>query len=463
MARRRPSRSSRSNNVSRRFGDKLALDDVSFRVPAGSVVGLVGENGAGKTTLIKHILGLLKAQSGSVRVFGLDPVADPVGVLSRIGYLSEEPDMPGWMRVHELIRYVAAFYPTWDHDYAEQLRREFGLDPNAKVKQLSKGQRARAGLLVALAYRPELLLLDEPSSGLDPIVRRDILGAIIRTIADEGRTVLFSSHLLAEVERVSDQVAMIKSGRILFCDSLDRIKQSHARLTLHFAGPQASRRRWPARSPGTAAAANGRPFARATQTSFNRPRPPSVRALSSNRRCRSTKSSSPAAAPNGAVDSRGELDRMQLGQSPATGLGILERQPPRLAARAGRIRCLRRCSIALFAEPLQESEGMRFLSYMPLVVSIILAISFCNFTDRNRRDGIAGFPRHLFALPVNTALWSPARWLCSLLSVVGIYVAWATLVLQAARRRNIGPLAGDAWRPSSCSIRQSSGACAVFG
>jgi ABC-2 type transport system ATP-binding protein len=225
-------------NVSRRFGEKFALNNVSFRVPTGTVVGLVGENGAGKTTLIKHILGLLKAQTGSVRVFGLDPVADPVGVLSRIGYLSEEPDMPGWMRVRELIRYVAAFYPTWDHDYAERLRREFDLDAAAKVKQLSKGQRARAGLLIALAYRPELLLLDEPSSGLDPIVRRDILGAIIRTIADEGRTVLFSSHLLAEVERVADEVAMIKSGRILFCDSLERLKQVHARLTLRFESPQ---------------------------------------------------------------------------------------------------------------------------------------------------------------------------------------------------------------------------------
>jgi ABC-2 type transport system ATP-binding protein len=224
-------------NVSRRFGSKLALDNVSFRVPSGSVVGLVGENGAGKTTMIKHILGLLKAQSGTVRVFGLDPVADPVGVLSRIGYLSEEPDMPGWMRVHELLRYIAAFYPSWDPEYAEQLRKEFDLDPRAKIKQLSKGQRARAGLLIALAYRPELLLLDEPSSGLDPIVRRDILGAIIRTIADEGRTVLFSSHLLTEVERVSDQVAMIKSGRILFCDSMDSIKQSHARLTLRFENP----------------------------------------------------------------------------------------------------------------------------------------------------------------------------------------------------------------------------------
>jgi ABC-2 type transport system ATP-binding protein len=227
-------------NVTRRFGDKVALDDVNFRVPAGSVVGLVGENGAGKTTLIKHISGLLKAQSGLVRVFGHDPVAKPVEVLSRIGYLSEEPDMPGWMRVRQLIRYVSAFYPHWDANYAEQLRREFDLDPAAKVKQLSKGQRARAGLLIALAYRPALLVLDEPSSGLDPVVRRDILGAIIRTIADEGRTVLFSSHLLAEVERVSDQVAMIQSGRILFCDSMEHIKQTHARLTLRFEDSRSS-------------------------------------------------------------------------------------------------------------------------------------------------------------------------------------------------------------------------------
>src|SRR5438874_3338020 len=221
-------------NVSRRFGSKLALDDVALALPAGTVLGLVGENGAGKTTLIKHILGLLRAQSGSVRVFGLDPVADPPGVLSRIGYLSEEPDLPGWMRVWELIRYARAFYSTWDDDYANQLQQDFALDPKAKLKTLSKCHRARAGLLIALAYRPPLLLLDELSSGLDPIVRRDILSAIIRTIADEGRTVLFSSHLLAEVERVSDRVAMLKSGRIIFCESMDELKETHQRITLRF-------------------------------------------------------------------------------------------------------------------------------------------------------------------------------------------------------------------------------------
>jgi ABC-2 type transport system ATP-binding protein len=200
---------------------------VNLSIPRGAVYGLVGENGAGKTTLIKHFLGLLRAQSGSVRVFGRDPVADPVGVLSRIGYLSEERDLPGWMRVDELIRYSRAFYPGWDDAYAEELRQTFGLDASATIKNLSKGQRARAGLLVALAYRPELLVLDEPSTGLDPVVRRDILDAIIRTIADEGRTVLFSSHLLDEVERVADHVTMISHGEIVMSGTLADIRESH--------------------------------------------------------------------------------------------------------------------------------------------------------------------------------------------------------------------------------------------
>jgi ABC-type multidrug transport system ATPase subunit len=215
------------SEVTRRFGNKTALDSVSLSLPRGAVYGLVGANGAGKTTLIKHILGLLRAESGTVRVFGLDPVADPVGVLSRIGCLSEENDLPGWMSIDELIRYSRSFYPAWDDVYAEELRQTFALDSAAKIRTLSKGQKARAGLLIALAYRPELLVLDEPSSGLDPIVRRDILGAIIRTIADEGRTVLFSSHLLDEVEEVADHVTMISEGKIVLSARLSVIKDSH--------------------------------------------------------------------------------------------------------------------------------------------------------------------------------------------------------------------------------------------
>src|SRR4026209_2789209 len=126
-------------NLTRRFESRTALDAVTLSIPRGSVYGLVGANGAGKTTLIKHVLGLLRAQSGAVRVFGLDPVADPVGVLSRIGYLSEEHDLPGWMRVEELIRYTRAFFPGWDDAYAEELRQTFALERGAKIKTLSRG------------------------------------------------------------------------------------------------------------------------------------------------------------------------------------------------------------------------------------------------------------------------------------------------------------------------------------
>jgi ABC-2 type transport system ATP-binding protein len=221
-------------HLSRTFGAKQALADVSLAVMPGCVFGLVGENGAGKSTLINHLLGLWRAQSGSVRLFGIDPVADPVAVLGRIGYLSEEPDLPGWMRVWELLRYTQAFFPRWDPAYAEQLREQFGLDANARIKTLSKGQRARLGLIAAEAHRPDLLILDEPSSGLDPIVRRDILEAIIRTVTDQGRTVLFSSHLLDEVERVSDYLAMLHRGAVRFCAPLDDIRTRHRRIVLHF-------------------------------------------------------------------------------------------------------------------------------------------------------------------------------------------------------------------------------------
>ena len=222
----------RVTELTRRFGATTALASVSVSMPRGAVYGLVGANGAGKTTLIKHILGLLRAESGSVRVFGLDPVADPVAVLSRIGYLSEENDLPGWMRVDELMRYSRAFYSAWEEGYAEELRQTFALDPAARVRTLSKGQKARLGLLLALAHRPELLVLDEPSSGLDPIVRRDILGAVIRTIAHEGRTVLFSSHLLEEVEQVADHVTMINQGTIVLSAPLDSIRESHGGASL---------------------------------------------------------------------------------------------------------------------------------------------------------------------------------------------------------------------------------------
>ncbi len=221
--------------LSRRFGKSLVLDQISFDVQPGYVYGLVGANGAGKTTLMKHLLGLLKAKQGTVRVFGQDPVKNPVEVLSRIGYLSEERDLPEWMRIDELLSYTGAYYSNWDANYAQQLLKTFGLDATKKVKQLSKGMRAQAGLIAAVAHHPELLLLDEPSTGLDAVVRKDILNALVRTVADAGRTAIFSSHLLDEVELMSDYLFMIDRGRLVLHGSLDDIRQQHQWLSLHFA------------------------------------------------------------------------------------------------------------------------------------------------------------------------------------------------------------------------------------
>jgi len=221
-------------NLSRRFGANDALLDINLTIPAGSVFGLVGTNGAGKTTLIRHVMGLLRPQRGSVSVFGLDPVSHPTGVLAHVGYLSELNELPEWMRVEELIRFTRSFYRGWDDSYAASLQQLFELDPSQQIQELSKGQRARVGLLLALAYRPKLLVLDEPSSGLDPLVRRDILRAVIETVTQDGRTVLFSSHLLDEVERVADHVAIIERGRIIQNEPLDELKSRYHRLVLHF-------------------------------------------------------------------------------------------------------------------------------------------------------------------------------------------------------------------------------------
>jgi ABC-2 type transport system ATP-binding protein len=221
-------------NLSRNFDQKWALQDVSLEIPRGGVFGLIGSNGAGKTTLIKHILGSHYAQTGSVQVFGMDPVSHPVEVLGRLGYMSEDRDLPGWMRVAEILNYTRAFYASWDQSYAEELRQLFDLNPKARIRDLSRGQAARVCLLLALAHRPELLVLDEPSSGLDPVVRRDILAAIVRTIAEEGRTVVFSSHLLDEVERLADRIAILHEGRIVLTEQLDVVRESFHRVTLRF-------------------------------------------------------------------------------------------------------------------------------------------------------------------------------------------------------------------------------------
>lgn len=203
------------NELSQSFGKTLALKNVSLSVPTGTVFGLLGLNGAGKTTLLRHLLGLHRPERGTVEVLGADPITDRETVMRRVGYLSEEDSLPTWMRVRDLTRFCESIYPNWDRTYAAELCDWFELSPDAKLKSLSKGGRARAGLIAAIAHKPELLILDEPGSGLDPIARDDILQAIIRTISVEGRTVIFSSHLLDEVSRVCDTVAIVHHGALI--------------------------------------------------------------------------------------------------------------------------------------------------------------------------------------------------------------------------------------------------------
>lgn len=177
---------------------------------------------------------MLRAQTGTVRVFGLDPVVHPVAVLSQLGYLSEQRDLPDWMTIRQLMRYTQAYYPDWDENYARELISTFNLDDSKQIKTLSKGMRAQVGLIAAVAYRPQLLVLDEPSSGLDALVREDILAAVVRAVSQDGRTVIFSSHFLDEVERMSDHITMINEGRVVFDGAFDLIGKSHSHTTVEF-------------------------------------------------------------------------------------------------------------------------------------------------------------------------------------------------------------------------------------
>lgn len=222
------------SNLTRRFGRNLALDQVNVDIGPGQVFGLVGANGAGKTTLIRHILGLLVPDSGDVRVYGMNPVHHPTQVLSRIGYVSEDRDLPPWMRIGQFLDFSRTFYPDWDVSLELELLRSFELDPRKKIQGLSRGEKARVCLVNAISHRPPLLLLDEPSSGLDPVVRRDVLTTIIRTIAEEGRTVIFSSHLLDEVQQVADRIVMLNNGRKVLDQQLDQLFDRFQQYTIVF-------------------------------------------------------------------------------------------------------------------------------------------------------------------------------------------------------------------------------------
>ena len=201
--------------VTKSFRRTEVLRGVTFRVERGKTFAFLGRNASGKTTTIRMLLGLLKRDDGSIRVLGLDPQREPLELRRRVGYLAEDQTMYGWMKVGEILRFVAPFYPTWDHDLALRFVRDFELPIGTKIKYLSKGQNVRLGLVLALAHRPELVILDDPALGLDPIMRKQFNRDLITHLQGEGRTVFYSSHLLYEVEPVADEVAILDQGRIV--------------------------------------------------------------------------------------------------------------------------------------------------------------------------------------------------------------------------------------------------------
>ena len=229
-----------TRGLSKCYGRVRAVDDVTLSVPAGRVLALMGRNGAGKTTLIKALLGLVPASAGQASVLGLNPVTAHVAIRQRVGYVPEAHRLYGWMAVAEICRFTSAFYPRWDATACTSLLDRFGLDPEKKVKALSRGMTAKLGLTLALAHQPELLVLDEPMGGLDAVVRHEFIESIIGVAADAGRTVLISSHLLAEIDRVVDMAALLDRGRLRFAEDVEALKGRVREIRVTFADPPAA-------------------------------------------------------------------------------------------------------------------------------------------------------------------------------------------------------------------------------
>lgn len=224
----------RLENVTKRFGREVALDGVSFEVPRGVVFALLGENGAGKTTVIRALLGLGHPDAGMLEVLGLDCRRDGLKIRERAGCVFEKPTLYEWMTVDEIGWYTSGFYGDGFLPRYRQLAAQFDLPASRRIKDLSKGMKAKVALALSLGHDPELLILDEPTSGLDPMVRREFLERMVDRTAT-GKTVFLSSHQIHEVERVADMVAILRHGKLLLCERLERLKNEISELTVTLA------------------------------------------------------------------------------------------------------------------------------------------------------------------------------------------------------------------------------------
>jgi ABC-2 type transport system ATP-binding protein len=215
-----------------------AVRGLTLQVPPGSIFGFLGRNGAGKTTTIKLLLGMVRPTGGSARVFGLpaDSQKASVDIRRRTGSVSEEKDLIDYMTVGEIVRFTAAFYPKWRRDLEERYLRRFELPLDRTVKVLSRGTRTKLAVLLALCRGAELLVLDEPTAGLDPAMAEEVLQALVAHAAGEEMTVFFSSHQIAEVDQIADRVAIMDRGRAVVSGALDDLRENFRRIQLVFDG-----------------------------------------------------------------------------------------------------------------------------------------------------------------------------------------------------------------------------------
>jgi ABC-2 type transport system ATP-binding protein len=226
-----------TDTLTKRFGRVHALDGLSFSVPQGAVYALVGPNGAGKTTLIKVLMNIFRASSGNASILGLDSKKISGKAFALIGYVSENQQLPGWMRVGAFLEYLRPFYPTWDTQLEAQLAQVFDLQLNRKLKQLSRGMRLKAALASALAFRPKLIVLDEPFSGLDPMVRDELGKALVNRAADS--TIFLSSHDLAEMEGFATHMLFLDAGRVQLCEEMSSLTARFRDVSVTLAAPAA--------------------------------------------------------------------------------------------------------------------------------------------------------------------------------------------------------------------------------
>jgi ABC-2 type transport system ATP-binding protein len=213
-----------THELTRRYGRTDAVQGLTLAVPTGSVFALLGPNGAGKTTTIKVLMNLLRPTRGSAHILGVDSRQLTERERAQIGYVSENQELPLWMTVRQLLDYCRPFYPTWDRDLERTLLGQFALPENRKLGQLSRGMLMKAALLSSLAYRPKLLVLDEPFSGLDPLVRDEFIRGVLEVSSQGEWTVFVSSHDIEEVERLADHVAMLENGRLRLSETAEALQ-----------------------------------------------------------------------------------------------------------------------------------------------------------------------------------------------------------------------------------------------